>query len=94
MPDYEIINWRSTSIGNVISELCKKDGVKTVGFEQDHLTFETWKSMQDMIDAELVPTLNVVERFRELKTPEEIQKLRVSCDIASRALIRSFRISK
>lgn len=38
-PDYEIINWRSTSIGNVISELCKKDGVKTVGFEQDHLTF-------------------------------------------------------
>lgn len=40
---------------------------------------------QDMIDAELVPTLNVVERFRELKTPEEIQKLRVSCDIASRA---------
>ena len=84
-PDYEIINWRSTGIGNVIAELCKKDGVKTIGFEQDHLTFATWRSMQDTIDAELVPTLNVVERFREVKTPEEIQKLRVSCDIASRA---------
>lgn len=84
-PDYEIINWRSTSIGNVIAELCKKDGVKTIGFEQDYLTFATWRSMQDTIDAELVPTLNVVERFREVKTPEEIQKLRVSCDIASRA---------
>ena len=84
-PDYEIINWRSTGIGNVIAELCKKDGIKTIGFEQDHLTFATWRSMQDTIDAELVPTLNVVERFREVKTPEEIQKLRVSCDIASRA---------
>ena len=67
-PDYEIINWRSTSIGNVIAELCKKDGVKTIGFEQDYLTFATWRSMQDTIDAELVPTLNVVERFREVKT--------------------------
>ena len=84
-PDYEIINWRSTSIGNVIAELCKKDGVKTIGFEQDHLTFEKWNSMQAELSAEMVPTLNVIEGFRAIKTPEEIKNLTVACDIASRA---------
>lgn len=97
-PKYTIINWRASkdySIGSALAELVKKDEVKTIGFEQDHLTFETWKSMQDILDAELVPTLNVVERFREVKTPEEIQNLRASCDIASRAfdkILRDIRV--
>ena len=33
----------------------------------------------------MVPTLNVIEGFRAIKTPEEIKNLTVACDIASRA---------
>ena len=41
--------------------------------------------MQAELSAEMVPTLNVIEGFRAIKTPEEIKNLTVACDIASRA---------
>ena len=41
--------------------------------------------MQDAMKVELVPTLNVIEELRAVKTPEEIKNLTVACDIASRA---------
>ena len=53
--------------------------------DRDHLTFEKWNSMQAELSAEMVPTLNVIEGFRAIKTPEEIKNLTVACDIASRA---------
>ena len=87
-PEYTIINWRASkgrSIGSALVDLVQADEVKSIGFEEDYLTYNTWKTMQELLPAELVPTQNVVERFREVKTPEEIQKLRISCDIASRA---------
>lgn len=87
-PEYTIINWRASkgrSIGSTLVDLVQTDEVKSIGFEEDYLTYNTWKTMQELLPAELVPTQNVVERFREVKTTEEIQKLRISCDIASRA---------
>lgn len=87
-PDYELVNWRINfgySMGKAVAYCADKDGVKTIGFEQDHLTFEKWNSMQTELSAEMVPTLNVIEGFRAIKTPEEIKNLTVACDIASRA---------
>ena len=87
-PDYELVNWRINfgySMGKAVAYCADKDGVKTIGFEQDHLTFEKWTSMQAELSAEMVPTLNVIEGFRAIKTPEEIKNLTVACDIASRA---------
>lgn len=87
-PDYELVNWRinfGCSMGKAVAYCVDKDGVKTIGFEQDHLTFEKWNSMQAELSAEMVPTLNVIEGFRAIKTPEEIKNLTVACDIASRA---------
>ena len=87
-PDYELVNWRinfGCSMGKAVAYCADKDGVKTIGFEQDHLTFEKWNSMQAELSAEMVPTLNVIEGFRAIKTPEEIKNLTVACDIASRA---------
>ena len=93
-PGYTIINWREAagrSVGSALAEVVRKDAVKTIGFEEDYLTFQTWKNMQEKLTAEMVPTCNVVERFREVKTEEEIQKLRIACDIASRAFERILR---
>ena len=42
-PDYELVNWRINfgySMGKAVAYCADKDGVKTIGFEQDHLTFE------------------------------------------------------
>lgn len=76
-PDYELVNWRINfgySMGKAVAYCAAKDGVKTIGFEQDHLTFEKWNSMQAELSAEMVPTLNVIEGFRAIKTPEGDQE--------------------
>lgn len=64
MSGYELVNWRINfgySMGKAVAYCADKDGVKTIGFEQDHLTFEKWNSMQAELSAEMVPTLNVIE---------------------------------
>ena len=87
-PDYEIVDWRNGhgyNMGTTVAYYAGLNQVTKIGFEQDYLTFGTWKSMQDQVKAEFVPTLNVIEGFRAVKTPEEIKNLTVACDIASRA---------
>ncbi|MGN1166207.1 MAG: M24 family metallopeptidase [Lachnospiraceae bacterium] len=87
-PDFEIVDWRGKNgynMGETVSHFAKQDEVTKIGFEQDYLTFALWKSMQDQIKAEFIPTVNVIEGFRAVKTPEEIRNLTVACDIASRA---------
>lgn len=87
-PDYEIVDWRngfSYNIGAAVAHCAEMNQVTKIGFEQDYLTFGAWKSMQDQSETEFVPTLNVIEGFRAVKTPEEIKNLTIACDIASRA---------
>lgn len=87
-PDYELVDWRNDfgySIGAAVAALAEQNQIQSIGFEQDQLTYGTWKSMQDLSKAEFVPTFNVIELLRAVKTPEEIRNLQVASDIASRA---------
>ena len=47
-----------------------------VGIEADHLSVRRWQWMDGMLDAELVPTIELVERQRMVKDPHEIETLR------------------
>ena len=82
-PDYTILNWRDTygSIGKALAYAAEK----TIGFEAAHLTVEQYQNLQSEVKAELVPADGIIEEFRSIKRPEEIECLRISCDIASRA---------
>lgn len=86
-PDYTILNWRDTygSIGKALAYAAGKVGAKTIGFEAAHLTVEQYQNLQSEVKAELVPADGIIEEFRSIKKPEEIECLRISCDIASRA---------
>ena len=86
-PDYTILNWRDTygSIGKALAYAAGKVGAKTIGYEASHLTVEQYQNFQSEIKAELVPADGIIEEFRSIKRPEEIECLRISCDIASRA---------
>ena len=86
-PDYTILNWRDTygSIGKALAYAAEKVGAKTIGFEAAHLTVEQYQNLQSEVKAELVPADGIIEEFRSIKRPEEIECLRISCDIASRA---------
>ena len=86
-PDYTILNWRDTygSIGKALAYAAGKVGAKTIGYEASHLTVEQYQNLQSEVKAELVPADGIIEEFRSIKKPEEIECLRISCDIASRA---------
>ena len=81
------MNWRDTygSIGKELAYAAEKVGAKTIGFEAAHLTVEQYQNLQSEVKAELVPADGIIEEVRSIKKPEEIECLRISCDIASRA---------
>lgn len=74
--------------GSIIEEtanICKKLGIKKLGFEQDYLSYSHWMSCKDALDAELVPVSNIIESMRMVKTDTEIQTLKKAAQIADAA---------
>ena len=68
-----------------VQKLASEAGAKTIAFEEDYLTFSFYDSIRSQGEAEMVPTVNVIEEFRSVKTKEEEGYLRAACEIASRA---------
>ncbi|MDD3141866.1 MAG: Xaa-Pro peptidase family protein, partial [Lachnospiraceae bacterium] len=96
-PEYELVNWRlpGNTIGATIAELTATKKYTNVAFEADEITYEKYKELEEKIRAELIPVKDVIENFRAIKSTKEIEKLRISCDIASRAfekIIKDIRV--
>lgn len=89
-PDYTIVEWRKQygSVPGAVAGLAGQDGLKRVGFEEDHLTVDFYRSLEKEMKAEPVGLQGVVEELRSHKTPQEIEYLRAACEIASRAYER------
>lgn len=86
-PDYTLVEWRKEygSIPGAVAGLARKEELKTVAFEADHLVVDFYQKIQEQTQAELVGVTGVVEELRSHKTPQEIEYLRAACEIASRA---------
>ncbi len=93
-PELTIVNWRdeAPTLPEAIASFAKKAALRSVAFEADFLTFKAHATMAEAFggSARLVPTTGVVERYRRIKRPDEIAKLRESCAIADRALARLY----
>src|SRR5437773_12574517 len=65
-------------------------GLRRVGFESQHLTFERHQRLSTALPGEhtLVATAGLVEELRIVKTPEEVELLRAVAAIAGRAFDR------
>lgn len=59
--------------------------VKRLGFEKNHITYATYDKYNELFDAELVPTSEIVEKIRLIKTPEELTILKKAAQIADAA---------
>jgi Xaa-Pro aminopeptidase len=69
-------------IGETIANELQRLGVKRLGFEQDHVTFATYRGYQERFtQSELVPVSGVVERLRMIKDSEELAIIRQAVDI-------------
>jgi Xaa-Pro aminopeptidase len=81
---YEIIQ----HTGLIVDEVAKQAaalGIKKLGFEQDHLSFATYKAYEKAVDAELIPVSGVVEKLRLIKSDSEIKILKEAAEIADAA---------
>lgn len=85
-PDYKIINWRANgrSVAESIKLIVESMNIKNFCFEGDFVNYNTYEELKG-INAEAIAVTGVIEEFRSVKTSDEIQNLRVSCQIADRA---------
>jgi Xaa-Pro aminopeptidase len=81
---FEIVQ-NNGSIPDEVAKQAKKLGIKKLGFEEDHLTFASYKTYENAIDAELIPVSGLIEKLRLIKTDAEIKILKEAADIADAA---------
>ena len=58
----------------------KEMKIEKLGFEQEHLTFATYKAYETAIDGQLLPVSGVIENLRLIKTASEIKILKEAAD--------------
>ena len=73
---FEIVDQTTAGLVKTAMEMAKKDGVKYIGFESAHTNYSTFLDYQAHQEFEFVPTADVVESLRQIKTSSEIEKLK------------------
>lgn len=81
---FEIIQHKG-AIQEEVAKQVQQLGIRKLGFEEDHVTFSTFKSYDKAVEAELVPVSGAVEKLRLIKTDGEIKILKEAAEIADAA---------
>ncbi|MBM7604604.1 Xaa-Pro aminopeptidase [Metabacillus crassostreae] len=75
--------------GSIIDEaavIVEKMGIKKLGFEQDHLTYQSYSLYYNALkNLEFIPVSGAVEKLRLIKSPAEIKILKEATEIADAA---------
>ena len=61
------------------------EGLGDIGFEENYVTYATYKKYLEMFHANLVETEGLIESQRLVKEYNEIEKLKRACEISDRA---------
>lgn len=90
IPDYQIINWRfpGKTVGDSVAKVVDENNIKTIGFEDDYLTYDMYADFKQKVKAELVQAGGVIDHMRVVKSPQEISYSRIACEITCRAYER------
>ena len=70
-----------------LQEIVREEKIQRLGFEGDDLIVnELQKIKEQLINVELVSLEKLIIKIREIKNEEEINKIRIACQIADRCL--------
>ncbi len=71
-----------------VSNLCSRWKCARIGFEERHLSYSAYQRFKQVLaaDQELVPVGPLVEQLRQIKSAEEVRKIRLATDLACEAL--------
>lgn len=69
-----------------LKDLCEKDQIKYLGFEEENITYKEASELEEKITGvELIPTIDIVENERIYKDQEEIENVRQACSLSDQA---------
>ncbi|MEK5332373.1 M24 family metallopeptidase [Lysinibacillus sp. FSL W8-0992] len=82
--DFRIVQHEVTLLEEIATQV-KAMGIKSLGFEKDTVSFGTYELYKSVIQADLVPVSGLIEKIRLIKTEQEINIIKVACEIADHA---------
>ena len=91
-PDFELVKVKD-KVSGVLDGLFKERGVKSLGFESQHLPFSRYEEWWEATEGvKWVPTEGMVEAIRAIKDEDELAKIRKAISISDMACdyIRGF----
>lgn len=68
-----------------LSEIIRKEKIKSFGFEKDNLTVAELSSLQNKLKIKLTETVGTVEKLRVIKDETELQNIRQAAKITDQA---------
>lgn len=82
--DFRIVQHEATIIEEIATQVTNM-GIKLLGFEKDTVSYGTFELYKSKIQADLVPISGLIEKIRLIKTEQEINIIKVACEIADHA---------
>ncbi|MDT2813878.1 M24 family metallopeptidase [Vagococcus carniphilus] len=81
---YEIVQ----NVGPIFDELIDlidEKGIPNMAFEEAHVSFKEFVSLEMLLETELVPISGMIESLREVKDESEVVIIEQACEIADKA---------
>ncbi len=82
--DFRIVQHEVTLLEEIATQV-KAMSIKSLGFEKDTVSFGTYELYKNVIHADLIPVSGLIEKIRLIKTEQEINIIKVACEIADHA---------
>lgn len=81
---FTVVQHKGT-IPEEVATIVKQLGIKKLGFEKDYVTYASYQTFNETIDAELIPVSGEIEKLRLIKDESEIKILKGAAKIADSA---------
>lgn len=72
------------SLFDCIIKQVKEMNSRNLGIESSYITYDSFLQLENNLDVELIPTQNIIEKHRKIKSATEIDKIRKAADIGDR----------
>ena len=82
--DFRIVQHTGTIFAEVANQVAQMN-IQTLGFEKDALVYSMYELYKNSVKADLVPVSGLIEKIRLIKTEQEINIIKVACEIADHA---------
>ncbi|MBO4396306.1 MAG: aminopeptidase P family protein [Eubacterium sp.] len=88
--DIEVVEWNKKGYYRPVMDFVKNPQIKSIGFEDRHLTVAAYRRFEKRLQryVKLKPLHDAADALRQVKSPDEIEKIRLAEEIGDRAFAR------